>query len=131
MIDMDGTLVIVPDPDWDKDADRELVDDVNRLLDEVHRDVLRLIPEDTEELKLSVRKVPARVRPVGQIRVGGPGLEYWADQEYGTDPHVIESTGPWPLRNPETGQVFGRRVNHPGNAPQPYLRPALYRRRSL
>lgn len=46
--------------------------------------------------------------------------------EVGTRPHVIESHGDYPLRNRETGQVFGKRVNHPGTDPQPHLRPALY-----
>src|SRR5689334_3931213 len=45
--------------------------------------------------------------------------------EVGTAPHVIESHGDYPLRNARTGQVFGRRVNHPGTAAQPFLRPAL------
>jgi hypothetical protein len=46
--------------------------------------------------------------------------------EVGTKPHVIESHGDYPLRNRETGQVFGRRVNHPGTKAQPHIRPALY-----
>jgi hypothetical protein len=42
--------------------------------------------------------------------------------EKGTPPHVIESHGDWPLRN--NGDVFGRIVNHPGTAPQPFIEPA-------
>ncbi len=45
--------------------------------------------------------------------------------EVGTRPHVIESKGDYPLRS-KTGQVFGKKVNHPGTAAQPHLRPALY-----
>lgn len=45
--------------------------------------------------------------------------------EFGTRGHVIESHGDYPLRNRQTGQVFGKRVQHPGTAPQPHLRPAL------
>jgi hypothetical protein len=45
--------------------------------------------------------------------------------ELGTPPHVIESHGDYPLRS-KTGQVFGRKVNHPGTKAQPHLRPALY-----
>ncbi len=44
--------------------------------------------------------------------------------ETGTRPHVIESTGDWPLRD-KHGNVYGRRVNHPGTEAQPYLRPAV------
>lgn len=43
----------------------------------------------------------------------------------GTRPHVIESHGPWPLRNRFTGQVFGRIVHHPGTRPNDYLDRAL------
>lgn len=43
----------------------------------------------------------------------------------GTKPHIIRSKGPWPLRNPETGQVFGRVVRHPGTRPNDYLQRAL------
>jgi hypothetical protein len=32
----------------------------------------------------------------------------------GTRRHDIRSTGPWPLRNRATGQVFGPLVHHPG-----------------
>jgi hypothetical protein len=44
--------------------------------------------------------------------------------EVGTEPHVITSHGPYPLRD-RKGNVFGRRVQHPGTDPQPHLRPAL------
>lgn len=52
------------------------------------------------------------------------GYPYGLGVEVGTVAHVIESHGPYPLRN-KKGNVFGRRVQHPGTDPQPYLRPAL------
>lgn len=55
----------------------------------------------------------------------GTNVEYGLFVELGTRPHVIESKGPWPLRNRRTGEVFGRRVRHPGTTAQPFLRPAL------
>ncbi|MGI5171873.1 hypothetical protein ACQEU3_46780 [Spirillospora sp. CA-253888] len=58
------------------------------------------------------------------------GKSYGLFVEYGTAPHVIESKGDYPLRNRKTGQVFGRRVQHPGTAPQPFLRPALQEMRA-
>ena len=54
------------------------------------------------------------------------GKPYPLFVEYGTPPHVIESHGDYPLRNAATGQVFGRRVQHPGTSPQPFLRPSLF-----
>lgn len=47
------------------------------------------------------------------------GYAYWV--ESGTKPHVIQSKGPWPLRNAKTGQVFGTKVNHPGTQPNPFI----------
>jgi len=44
----------------------------------------------------------------------GPTAPYGRYVNDGTPPHGIDSTGPWPLRNRATGQVFGRHVNHPG-----------------
>lgn len=66
-----------------------------------------------------------------RVYVGGEDADYWATVEYGSDPHPIDSHGPWPLRNHETGQVFGPHVDHPGTPEQPFMRPALYRIRRL
>jgi hypothetical protein len=45
--------------------------------------------------------------------------------EFGTRAHEIRSHGDYPLRNRQTGQVFGRSVQHPGTTAQPHMRPAL------
>ena len=59
---------------------------------------------------------PTDTTPSGELL--GPMIER------GTPPHSIDSHGPWPLRNPDTGQVFGPHVNHPGTSPQPFIAPA-------
>lgn len=51
----------------------------------------------------------------------GPTAPYALYVNNGTPPHAIDSTGPWPLRNRATGQVFGRHVHHPGTQPQPFI----------
>lgn len=53
-----------------------------------------------------------------------PAIAYALPVELGARPHVIESHGDYPLRS-KSGQVFGKRVNHPGNPAQPFLRPSL------
>lgn len=78
---------------------------------------------------------PGHLRDSIGVRAGrdgeGPYVDVHATADYalpvelGSKPHDIVSHGDYPLRNPKTGQVFGRRVRHPGNQPQPYLRPAL------
>jgi hypothetical protein len=62
---------------------------------------------------------------VGTDATTPDGFPYPLVQELGSRPHVIESKGDYPLRNPQTGQVFGKRVQHPGTDPQPWLRPSL------
>jgi hypothetical protein len=44
----------------------------------------------------------------------GPTANYGKWVNNGTPPHIIRSTGPWPLRNRATGQIFGPLVHHPG-----------------
>ena len=55
---------------------------------------------------------------------------YAAYVELGTSPHSIDAHGPWSLHNAVTGQYFGPHVNHPGQAPESYLRAALYQERA-
>ena len=62
--------------------------------------------------------------PDGAIIVG-PTADYAKFVIEGTGPHVIRSTGPWPLRNRATGQVFGPVVNHPGTAPNNFVERAV------
>lgn len=52
------------------------------------------------------------------------GVDYSLIVEVGSAPHVIESHGDYPLRD-KHGNVFGRRVNHPGTKPANYLRGSL------
>lgn len=39
----------------------------------------------------------------------------------GTEPHIIEPSGEWPLYNAATRQAFGRLVHHPGTRPNRFL----------
>lgn len=63
------------------------------------------------KMRSSIRRVTEPV--TGDILIGptDPAARYVID---GTEPHVIRSSGPWPLRNRATGQVFGPVVHHPG-----------------
>lgn len=94
------------------------------ITDEVAEQCRRRCPFDTGELYESITSYPAR----GIVRVG---TDHWAPTEYGSEPHIIRSTGNWSLRNRETGQVFGRLVHHPGTPAQPFMRPAINRHRRL
>lgn len=60
-----------------------------------------------------------------RLSAGDQQIDYAAVVELGGRPHEIRSHGDYPLRNRETGQVFGRVVHHPGTPAQPYLRPGV------
>lgn len=97
-----------------------------KITREVFREIQRRAPVDTGELLDSIDMT--YVNMVGTITVTA---EHWPAVEYGTRPHVIRSHGDYSLRNRETGQRFGKVVHHPGTPAQPYIRPAVYKRRSL
>ncbi len=101
-------------------------DKVTEVTRAVHREAKRRCPEDTGELQDSIEW-----RVTGGTGRVSVGTDHWAPTEYGSRAHKIKSKGSWPLRNRETGQVFGREVYHPGTPEQPFMRPALYRKRKL
>jgi hypothetical protein len=92
----------------------------------VARGARRRCPIDTGELESTIRE--EHLGLVGRVWVG---TDHWAPTEYGSRPHEIRSHGPYPLRNRETGEIFGPVVWHPGTPSQPFMRPALYQRRVI
>lgn len=62
----------------------------------------------------------------GEIYVVGPTVPYGHLVELGSAPHVIK-----PVKAKALGYKgrFGKKVMHPGTAPYPFLRPALYENR--
>jgi hypothetical protein len=99
---------------------------VKKVTEEVALDAMAHCPVDSGDLVESIAtRYPGKLHGVVIV-----GTDHWAHVEYGTPPHEIKSTGPWSLRSDE-GVYFGRRVWHPGTEAQPFMRPALYRRRKL
>lgn len=101
---------------------------VKQVLDDIADDARRIVPKDTRELhdSIKVEYVPGATE--GAVTVG---TDHWAPTEYGSGPHIIESSGDHSLHNQETGEYYGKIVNHPGTPEQPFLRPALYRKRKI
>ncbi|WP_326642873.1 hypothetical protein OG884_05775 [Streptosporangium sp. NBC_01755] len=54
----------------------------------------------------------------------GPTANYGAAVEFGSDPHVIRARNKKALFWPGAEHPV-KQVNHPGSAPQPYMRPAF------
>jgi hypothetical protein len=63
------------------------------------------------------------------LRVGSTDVDYSVDVELGTAPHVINAKPGSALYWPGADHPV-KRVNHPGTKPYPYLRPALFQRRT-
>jgi hypothetical protein len=108
---------------WDSAAVRALAQDadVRALMDRLTafsvQDMKRLCPVSpvgplhrSGQLRSSIT---SERQPDGSVHVG-PTASYGPYVNDGTPPHLIESHGNYPLRNRETGQVFGRVVHHPG-----------------
>lgn len=88
-------------------------------------DAQHLVPKRTGRLRDSLRaEVHEKV-----LRVGSLDVNYATDVEMGTSPHVIKPRFKQALYWPGADHPV-KRVNHPGTRAQPYLRPALYQRRS-
>lgn len=103
--------------------------DVKRITEAVADDARAGCPIDSGDLVDSIKeRYPGSL--IGVVTVGGEDAPHWESVEYGGDPHLIVSHGPWSLRSDE-GEYFGRVVHHPGTPEQPFMRPALYQRRRL
>ena len=83
------------------------------------------VPKRTSRLHDSLRaEVSNKV-----LRVGSLDCNYSTGVELGTAPHVIVPRNKKALYWPGAAHPVAR-VNHPGTAPMPYLRPALFQRRT-
>ncbi len=107
---------------------------VRRITRLVRDDAIAACPIDSGDLVSTIKmRFPGQLRGVVSVGGKGPLVEsapHWRYVEWGTAPHWINSTGPWPLRD-EHGNVFGRRVWHPGIRATHFMSNAVYQRRRL
>lgn len=82
-----------------------------------------LAPVDTGRLRSSVVAIPQGGRWTFTVTIG-TNVEYAADVEYGTAPHVIVPKDRKALWWPGAAHPVAR-VNHPGTRAQPFMRPAV------
>lgn len=79
-----------------------------------------IVPWRTGFMRLSFGQVISELKAVW-----GPGVNYPVKYAIyvheGTAPHVIEAKNKKVLANVKTGQVFGKRVNHPGTRPNRFM----------
>ncbi|MFN2636906.1 MAG: HK97 gp10 family phage protein [Gemmatimonadaceae bacterium] len=79
------------------------------------------VPVDTSNLKNSIGP---DLDDDGMGFEAGPTANYGAAIEFGSEPHVIKAKNAKALFWPGAEHPV-KQVNHPGNAPQPYMRPAF------
>lgn len=97
---------------------------VKKITEAVADDARAGCPVDSGDLVLTIKeRYPGNLE--GWVVVG---TDHWEATEYGSPPHLIVSHGKWSLRS-DDDEYFGRIVHHPGTPEQPFMRPALYRRR--
>lgn len=94
----------------------------------VRTDARQRAPVLTGELKRSIKTKSRKARVTNErtVSVGVAGKEGPLAHlvEFGSAPHTIEAAPGKVLADRKTGQVFGRKVAHPGTPPKPFLRPA-------
>lgn len=123
-------VVVVLDPGWEAHLAPHLSRAMDRLADDIADDAGRIAPiGETGRLATTIRV--HREGPFSRrIHAHAP---YAAYVELRTRPHTIRRRRAKALRWVEpSGRVrFAWKVRHPGTDAQPFLRPALYRRRVI
>jgi len=99
-------------------------DEVVKLGYEIRNEALSLTPVKTGVLRAGWKIRQGRTNKGGWVEVSN-NVPYAADIEYGTKPHDIVAKNAKVLANRRTGEIFGKKVRHPGTRPQPMLRPAI------
>lgn len=103
---------------------------INRWMEEdigrpMLADAKHVVPKKTHRLHNSLRaEVHDKV-----LRVGSLDVNYCQAIEMGLSPYVIVPNGKKALYWPGAAHPVGK-VNHPGIKAQPFLRPALFQRRT-
>ena len=103
---------------------------ISAFVRQVTSEAKRLAPERSGNMRRLIVSDPVRRTGPWSLASGVSGLaEYSAPVHEGARPHVIRPRNARALRfEVEGGRVvFARRVNHPGNAPNPFLRNAAHR----
>lgn len=97
----------------------------NTIGEAILGDAKHLVPKRTSRLHDSLRaEVHSKV-----LRVGSLDVNYSTHVELGTPPHVIKPRFKRALYWEGADHPVAK-VNHPGTQPAPYLRPALFQRRT-
>lgn len=119
-----GDARIVVDPGWRGHFGYITTVYLRRLGRVITDEARALVPVNTGRLRESLDwEVTGK-----KLTVGSRNVNYAKDVEFGTSPHIIRARNTKALYWPGARHPV-RQVNHPGTRSQPYLRPALWKRR--
>lgn len=116
-----GSVHVVMSPGWEARMGPQIDAVLDQVTEDVKDDIVRSAPVDRGDLVKSVHRRGHRVYV---------GTDHWHYVEYGTEPREF---GPrtkkalwWPGAHHPVKKVY-----HPGTPAQPFMRPALFKRRTL
>lgn len=112
-------MTIRLDPSADAHLDAALAHAMTRVVEAIAADARQLVPVNTGRLKSSIQWEVSGTS--GRVSTDVP---YWKYVEYGTAPHVITPSTKRALYWEGADHPVAK-VNHPGTATRPFLRPAL------
>lgn len=121
---MSAAFTLTVNTDWPNEVDRASSRFLALVAVDIETDAKRLAAVDTGLMRSRI------YREVNDLtaRIGVRNVEYWMTVEFGSGPHVITPVNKKALYWPGARHPVAR-VNHPGTPVQPFLRPALMRRR--
>lgn len=100
---------------------RAVMSDMDKAAEDVKMKMRELAPVDTGNLRDSITVVKLG----NEYQIGPVNVPYAKAQEYGSRPHVIIARPGKVLVFKMGGKTtYATKVNHPGNKPHPYIRPA-------
>ncbi|MFD9464376.1 HK97 gp10 family phage protein [Streptomyces sp. NPDC060027] len=121
---MSSAFTLTVNSSWPDEIDTATSLLLDKLALDIESDAQRFAAVDTGLMR---SRIYYEVNDLS-LRVGVRNVEYWMTVEFGSSPHVITPRNAKALYWPGARHPVAR-VNHPGTPAQPFLRPALYRRR--
>ncbi|AVH60006.1 MULTISPECIES: HK97 gp10 family phage protein [Streptomyces] len=121
---MSAAFTLTVNTAWPEEVDHASSRFLESVALGIETDAKRLAAVDTGLMRSRI------YREVNDLtaRIGVRDVEYWMTVEFGSGPHVITPVNRKALYWPGARHPVAR-VNHPGTPVQPFLRPALMRRR--
>lgn len=113
------------DPSADAHLDAALAQTLTHVVQDIAADARALVRVDTGRLKNSIEWEISGL--TGRVSTD---VSYWRYVEYGTAPHVIRPKTKKALHWEGAAHPVAK-VNHPGTAAYPFMRPALLKPREL